>query len=80
LRLRHLVDATSAAVDLIVFATGYDLVFPFIENGLLNWRDGRPRLYQNVFHPAFDNLFVAGMIQPDSGQFGLVDWQMKAVA
>jgi hypothetical protein len=72
-------DGTCETIDLIVYATGYNLVFPFIDRTLLNWQDGRPRLYLNVFHPHYDNLFVAGMIQPDSGQFGLVDWQARAI-
>ena len=76
----HFTDGTSEIIDLIVYATGYNVVFPFIDPKFLNWRDGRPRLYQNVFHPEYDNLFVVGMIQPDSGQFGLVDWQARAAA
>lgn len=73
-------DGSRDEVDIAIFATGYELVFPFIDSAHLNWRDGRPQLYKNVFHPEYDNLFVAGMIQPDSGQFGLVHWQMLAVA
>lgn len=76
----HFVDGTCEEIDLILYATGYNVVFPFIDRELLNWHDGRPRLYLNVFHPQYDNLFVLGMIQPDSGQFGLVDWQARAVA
>lgn len=76
----HFVDGSHEDIDLIIYATGYNIVFPFIDKRWLNWQDGRPRLFKNVFHPQFDNLFVAGLIQPDSGQFGLVDWQMKAVA
>jgi hypothetical protein len=33
-----------------------------------------------VFHPRYDNLAVAGLIQPDSGQFGLVDCQAELIA
>jgi len=73
-------DGSRDEVDIAIFATGYELVFPFIDSAHLNWRDGRPQLYKNVFHPEYDNLFVAGMIQRDSGQFGLVHWQMLAVA
>ncbi|MDX2184622.1 MAG: NAD(P)-binding domain-containing protein [Gemmatimonadaceae bacterium] len=76
----HFVDGTSATVDLVVYATGYLIEFPFIDRQWLNWRDGRPVLYQNVFHPSCDTLFVSGLIQPDSGQFGHVHWQMKAAA
>ena len=73
-------DGTAEEVDLVVFATGYHIDFPFIDRAWLNWRDGRPRLFRNVFHPELDTLFVAGLIQPDSGQFGLVHWQTRAVA
>jgi hypothetical protein len=74
------VDGSSIEVDLIVWATGYLIRFPFIEDRHLNWKDGRPSLYLNVFHPRYDTLFLAGLIQPDSGQFGLVHWQMQAAA
>jgi cation diffusion facilitator CzcD-associated flavoprotein CzcO len=73
-------DGSREAVDLIIYATGYKLSFPFIDARYLNWRAGRPELYLNVFHPQRDDLFVAGMIQPDSGQFGLVDRQAQLIA
>jgi cation diffusion facilitator CzcD-associated flavoprotein CzcO len=76
----HFAGGTCEPIDLIVYATGYNVVFPFIDRDLLNWQDGRPRLHLNVFHPRYDNLFVIGLIQPDSGQLGLVDWQAQAVA
>jgi len=76
----YFTDGSHDRFDLIIYATGYNLDFPFLDKQWLNWHDGRPQLYKNVFHPHFDNFFVAGLIQPDSGQFGLVDWQMKAVA
>jgi hypothetical protein len=37
-------------------------------------------LYLNVFHPQRDDLYFVGLIQPDSGQFGLVDYQSQLVA
>jgi hypothetical protein len=73
-------DGTSDSVDLILYATGYKISFPFLDNRLLNWQDEKPRLFLNIFHPADDDLFVIGLIQPDSGQFGLVDLQSRLVA
>ena len=73
-------DGSAEEVDLVVYATGYNIDFPFIDRALLNWGEGRPRLHRNVFHPSCDTLFVAGLIQPDSGQFGLVHWQSRAIA
>lgn len=74
------VDGTTEAIDVIVYATGFKISFPFIAREHLNWRGGRPELFLNVFHPRYDNLAVAGLIQPDSGQFGLVDCQAELIA
>jgi hypothetical protein len=73
-------DGSREPIDVIVYATGFKISFPFIEAKHLNWRDGKPNLYLNVFHPQCDSLCVAGLIQPDSGQFGLVDCQAQLIA
>lgn len=74
------VDGTREPIDLIIYATGFRIVFPFLDTSLLNWRAGHPSLYLNVFSPNYDNLFIVGLIQPDSGQFGLVDRQARLIA
>jgi cation diffusion facilitator CzcD-associated flavoprotein CzcO len=74
------VDGREDEIDLIIYATGYRVTFPFIDSLHLNWHDGAPRLFLNVFHPQRDDLFCIGLIQPDSGQFGLVDYQAQLVA
>lgn len=79
-RSAHFTDGTAAEIDTVVFATGYRIEIPFIDQALLHWRDGRPHLYLNVFAAGHDTLFTAGLIQPDSGQFGLVHWQTRAIA
>ena len=76
----HFTDGRSCEADLVVFATGYHIVFPFLDARHLSWAAERPRLHHNVFHPLYDTLFVAGLIQPDSGQFGLVHHQTRAIA
>jgi len=73
-------DGTSEPIDLIVFATGYQVTFPFLESRHLNSPDGRPDFYLHVFHPTDDDLFILGMIQPDSGVWPLMDLQARAVA
>jgi cation diffusion facilitator CzcD-associated flavoprotein CzcO len=73
-------DGSEIEVDVIVYATGFNIRFPFIDQTHLNWHHGRPELYLNVFHPSYDNLFVVGLIQPDSGAWGLADYQAQAVA
>ncbi len=73
-------DNSRGVFDLVIAATGYQIDFPFIAREALNWRDGMPRLYLHAFHPHEESLFVAGMIQPDSGQWGLTDLQARLMA
>jgi len=73
------VDNTVEQIDVILYATGYRLSFPFLETKHLNWYDDRPNLFFNIFHPEHNNLFCAGLIQPDSGQWGLVDYQAQLI-
>lgn len=70
-------DGSREQVDVIVYATGYKLSFPFIDGQHLEMEDGKPRLFLNAFHPQHDNLFIAGLIQPDSGIWGLADLQAQ---
>ena len=73
-------DGSEEPIDLIIYATGYNITFPFIAREHLNYQGDRPQLCFNVFHPERDDLFVAGLIQSDSGQFGLVDCQAQLIA
>lgn len=72
-------DNTEEQFDVILYATGYRLSFPFLDRKYLNWHNDRPNLFLNIFHPERDNLFCAGLIQPDSGQWGLVDFQAQLI-
>ncbi len=73
-------DGSEEPIDVLIYATGYNITFPFIDRQYLNWHANRPNLYMNIFHPQYDNFFVAGLIQPDSGQWGLVDYQAQLIA
>lgn len=56
-------DGTTQEYDLILWATGYKLKYPFIDAKHLNWDKASPDLYLKIFHPNIDNLFVVGMIE-----------------
>jgi hypothetical protein len=74
------VDGREEPIDLVIYATGYKVSFPFLDRDLVLGADGRPRLWLNAFHPQHDNLFVAGLIQPNSGIWALADWQAQLMA
>jgi cation diffusion facilitator CzcD-associated flavoprotein CzcO len=49
--------------DLILWATGYKLKYPFMDKKLLNWEKATPDLYLKIFHPQINSLFIVGMIE-----------------
>lgn len=73
-------DGTTADPQLVIMATGYRPSFEFLAPDYLGGDEERPRLYLHVLHPSYPTLAVAGLIDPDSGQFGLVHWQTVLIA
>jgi cation diffusion facilitator CzcD-associated flavoprotein CzcO len=76
-----LTDGREIDPDLVVLATGYAPRFDFLAPELIGAdSDGRPRLPLHAFSQAYPTLFVAGLVQPDSGLFPLVHWQTVVMA
>ncbi len=73
-------DGTAETLDTIVFATGYQPVIPFIDEGLVFAEDGRPRLLFNVAHPEHEGLFAAGLCQANGSMWRLADDQGQLIA
>ena len=74
------VDGSRESFDVVICATGYVLSLPFIDERLLHPVDGAPRLFLHALHPTRDDIAVCGLIQPDSGQWGLTDLQGQLIA
>jgi cation diffusion facilitator CzcD-associated flavoprotein CzcO len=68
--------------DVVICATGYRTTHPFLDARLLgaDAADGVPRLFLNLLDRTRDDVAVVGLIQPDSGQWGLTDLQARLVA
>ena len=73
-------DGRREAVDIVLLATGYRTVFPFIDKAELNWRDPAPHLYLNIFPPGGKNLFVAGLLEGAGIGWPGRDLQARAIA
>ena len=73
-------DGSKLELDLIIFATGYAMSFPFIDDEILIGADGRPTLYLNTFHPEKDTLFAAGLVQANGSIWRLADYQARLIA
>jgi cation diffusion facilitator CzcD-associated flavoprotein CzcO len=79
-RTVRFIDGSEVEADLVVYATGYQISLPFIDNDLILGPDGRSILYLNVFHPEFDDLFVVGLVQANGSIWRLADAQSKLIA
>ncbi len=75
-------DGSREPFDVVICATGYHTSHPFIDGRLLGAESatGLPRLFLNLLHRTRDDVAVVGLIQPDSGQWGLTDLQSRLVA
>jgi dimethylaniline monooxygenase (N-oxide forming) len=57
-------DGSEVEADIVVYCTGYRVAFPFFEPGLIQAPDNDLPLFRRVFHPAIDNVFFIGLLQP----------------
>ncbi|MCC8395438.1 NAD(P)-binding domain-containing protein [Paraburkholderia sp. MMS20-SJTR3] len=73
-------DGSEEQVDAIVYATGFELSFPFIDQTYLSWNKNFPQLYLNVFDAQHPNLFFIGLFQTSTGNWPLMDYQAQLVA
>ena len=58
------VDGTSAPADLIVWATGYRVSFPFLDDDLLSVTNNNLPLWKRTVHPDLPGLYFIGLAQP----------------
>lgn len=63
----HFADGSSEEVDTIVFATGYQVHYDFLPEGLVEYRRGHPRLHLETFFPGVPNLYSGGTIHAAIG-------------
>jgi dimethylaniline monooxygenase (N-oxide forming) len=56
-------DGSRVRADLLVLATGYRIVFPFLDPEVLSAPANDIALYRNMFDPRWDDLAVVGLVQ-----------------
>jgi cation diffusion facilitator CzcD-associated flavoprotein CzcO len=72
-------DGSRERVDLVVFATGYDMSIPYVPRDYLHWTNGRPDMYLNAF-AARPGLFGISYLEVNSSAYTLFDRVADLVA
>jgi dimethylaniline monooxygenase (N-oxide forming) len=73
-------DGSVEPVDAIVWCTGYKVSFPFFDPELISAPDNDLPLFRRVFHPAIDNVFFVGLLQPLGAIMPLAEAQGQWIA
>lgn len=73
------VDGSSVHADLVVLATGYRIVFPFLDPEVLSAPDNQIELYLNIFDPRWDDLAVVGLVQTVGSNIRMAHAQAQLV-
>jgi len=60
-------DGSETEIDLIIFATGYDRDFSFMEDGILDFKKGVPDFFLHTVPKNIDNLLFIGFINSATG-------------
>ncbi|MCA9123137.1 MAG: NAD(P)-binding domain-containing protein [Planctomycetaceae bacterium] len=70
-------DDSVEPIDAIIYATGYNIKFPFLDDTVLNPKGNRVPLYKYVVHPDYANLFFVGLVQPWGSIMPLAEQQAE---
>ena len=73
-------DGSVEAVDAIIYATGYNVSFPFFDPGFISAPENVLPLYKRMLKPGIDDLAFIGLGQPIPTIFPFSELQSKIAA
>ena len=76
----HFDDGTSDEFDVIIYATGYNITFPFFDEDFVSAPDNQIRLYKRMFKPGIEDLVFIGFAQAIPTLFPFVECQSRLLA
>ncbi|GGE32839.1 monooxygenase [Primorskyibacter flagellatus] len=74
------VDGSEAEYDAVIYATGYEVTFPFLDRWVFDPDLQLGELYRRMVVPAHPGLIHAGLVQPVGPTIPLVEVQGKWIA
>lgn len=74
------VDGSESRFDTVIYATGYDTTFPFLDPQVFDARQDVQHLYRRITSPVHPGLHFAGLVQPVGPTIPLVEIQSRWMA
>jgi dimethylaniline monooxygenase (N-oxide forming) len=74
------VDGSEEEIDLVIYCTGYEIAFPFLDKGVFPVVDNRLPLYRRVAAVERPGLYFVGFIQPLGPIMPLAEAQSEWIA
>ncbi len=76
----HFVDGSTTDFDVIIYATGYNISFPFFDEDFLSAPGNDLPLYKRMLKPGLDDLVFVGFAQALPTLFPFVECQARLAA
>jgi cation diffusion facilitator CzcD-associated flavoprotein CzcO len=76
----HFVDGTAVDADVVIYATGYNITFPFFDEDFISAPDNHLPLYKRMLKPGIDDLVFVGFAQAVPTLFPFVECQARMAA
>jgi cation diffusion facilitator CzcD-associated flavoprotein CzcO len=73
-------DGSEEQIDLVIYCTGYEMAFPFLDEKVFVARDNRMHLYKRVVSVENPGLYFIGFIQPLGPIMPLAEAQAEWIA
>lgn len=73
-------DGSRERIDLVLYATGYDMRISYVPESYFAWEGGRPQLYLTAFNRRHRNLFALGYLETNSSAYTLFDHIAQMIA
>lgn len=73
-------DGSAEEFDAIVYATGYNITFPFFDAGFISAPENRLPLYKRMLYPGIDDVVFVGFAQSIPTLFPFVECQARLLA
>jgi cation diffusion facilitator CzcD-associated flavoprotein CzcO len=70
-------DSSSERADVVVYATGYKVSFPFFDPALVSAPGNELPLYKRVVHPSLPGLYFIALLQPLGATMPLAEAQSE---